>query len=75
MATTATTRALPVPRAAAPKEHSFIWEARDRAGKVVRGEMRASGPAIVQTSLRRQGLSVTKVTKRRYRKGLSLIHI
>jgi type IV pilus assembly protein PilC len=69
MATTATTRALPVPRAAAPKEHSFIWEARDRAGKVVRGEMRASGPAIVQTSLRRQGLSVTKVTKRRYRKG------
>jgi len=69
MATTATTRALPATRAAAPKEHTFTWEGRDRTGKVVRGEMRASGPAIVQTSLRRQGIAVTKVTKRRYRKG------
>jgi len=69
MATTATTRALGAPRAAAPKEHTFVWEGRDRAGKVVRGEMRASGPAIVQTTLRRQGISVTKTTKRRPKKG------
>ncbi len=67
--TTATTRALPARRTAAPKEHTFAWEGRDRVGKVVRGEMRASGPAIVQTSLRRQGIAVTKVTKRRYKKG------
>jgi type IV pilus assembly protein PilC len=57
------------PRAAAPKEHTFVWEGRDRAGKVIRGEMRASGPAIVQTTLRRQGISVTKTTKRRPKKG------
>ncbi|MEZ5603262.1 MAG: type II secretion system F family protein [Burkholderiaceae bacterium] len=69
MATTATTRAMGAPRAAAPKEHTFVWEGRDRAGKVIRGEMRASGPAIVQTTLRRQGISVTKTTKRRPKKG------
>ena len=69
MATTATTRALGAPRAAAPKEHTFVWEGRDRAGKVIRGEMRASGPAIVQTTLRRQGISVTKTTKRRPKRG------
>ena len=69
MATTATTRALGAPRAAAPKEHTFAWEGRDRAGKVIRGEMRASGPAIVQTTLRRQGISVTKTTKRRPKRG------
>ena len=69
MATTATTRALPGPRAAAPREYTFAWEGRDRTGKVVRGEVRASGPAVVQTSLRRQGIAVTKVTKRRYKKG------
>ena len=74
MATTATTRAMPAPRGASsrvasPKEHTFTWEGRDRAGKVIRGEMRASGPAIVQTSLRRQGIAVTKVAKRRYKKG------
>jgi len=57
------------PRTAAPKEHTFVWEGRDRAGKVIRGEMRASGPAIVQTTLRRQGISVTKTTKRRPKKG------
>ena len=69
MATTATTRALGAPRPAAPKEHTFVWEGRDRAGKVIRGEMRASGPAIVQTTLRRQGISVTKTTKRRPKRG------
>ena len=69
MATTATTRAMGAPRAAAPKEHTFVWEGRDRAGKVIRGEMRASGPAIVQTTLRRQGISVTKTTKRRPKRG------
>ena len=69
MATTATTRALPAPRPAAPREHTYAWEGRDRTGKVVRGEVRAGGPAVVQTSLRRQGIAVTKVTKRRYKKG------
>jgi len=65
----ATTRALPAPPRAAPKEHTYTWEGRDRTGKTVRGEMRANGPAVVQTTLRRQGIVVTRVAKRRYKKG------
>ena len=50
-------------RRAPAKEHVYLWEGRDRAGKVLRGEMRASGPTVVQTTLRRQGISMTKATK------------
>src|SRR5690606_2658972 len=35
----------------------------------VRGEMRASGEAIIQSALRRQGIIVTKVRKQRYKRG------
>ncbi len=65
----ATTRALPALPRPAPKEHTYIWEGRDRTGKTVRGEMRANGPAVVQTTLRRQGISAARVTRRRYKKG------
>lgn len=45
------------------KEVSFSWEGKDRSGKVVKGEMRAAGAIIVTSTLRRQGIRVTKVTK------------
>jgi type IV pilus assembly protein PilC len=48
-----------------PKEFTFQWEGKDKAGKVVRGEMRASGQAVVNATLRRQGVLVQKVKKRR----------
>ncbi|MCX7274115.1 MAG: type II secretion system F family protein [Burkholderiales bacterium] len=51
------------------KEFTFQWEGRDRNGKTVRGEMRAGGLAVVNSSLRRQGVVVTKVAKRRQRSG------
>ena len=35
------------------KEFTFQWEGRDRNGKTVRGEMRAGGLAVVNSSLRR----------------------
>ena len=47
----------------------FEWEGRDRNGKQVRGELRASGEFQVLSSLRRQGVSPTKVKKRRMRSG------
>lgn len=51
------------------KEIVFEWEGKDRAGKVVRGETRASGENQVQVMLRRQGITVTKLKKRRMRSG------
>lgn len=47
------------------KEAIFVWEGRDRAGKVIKGEMRAGGKNVVQAVLRRQGINVTKVRKQR----------
>jgi type IV pilus assembly protein PilC len=54
---------------ARPKESTFLWEGKDKAGKIVRGEMRAGGTALVNATLRRQGILVTKVKKQRLRGG------
>jgi len=59
MATTATQ-----PRAVKDvKVFTFVWEGKDRAGKIVKGEMRASGENIVNATLRRQGIANPKVKK------------
>jgi len=47
------------------KEWMFSWEGRDRGGKVVRGDMRASGEAVVQSTLRRQGITPLKIKRQR----------
>ena len=47
------------------KEFVYLWEGRDRSGKQVKGEMRASGQNVVNATLRRQGVLVTKVKKQR----------
>jgi len=47
------------------KDAIFLWEGRDKTGKVVKGEMRASGETVVNATLRRQGINVTKVKKQR----------
>ncbi|UCH18706.1 MAG: type II secretion system F family protein, partial [Burkholderiales bacterium] len=54
------------------KEFVFEWEGRDKNGKVLRGELRAGGEAMVSASLRRQGILVTKVKKRRMGGGRSI---
>ena len=51
------------------KELLFEWEGKNKTGKVIRGEMRAGGEAVVSASLRRQGIMVTKVKKRRLSGG------
>ncbi|WP_119153895.1 type II secretion system F family protein [Caldimonas tepidiphila] len=50
----------------------FEWEGKDRNGKSVRGEMRAGGEAAVTASLRRQGVLVSKIKKRRMKGGGSI---
>ena len=47
------------------KELVFEWEGRDKNGKIVRGEIRAGGEAAVSANLRRQGILLTKLKKRR----------
>jgi len=54
------------------KELVFEWEGRDKNGKVVRGEIRAGGEAQVSANLRRQGILLTKVKKRRTSGGSSI---
>jgi type IV pilus assembly protein PilC len=53
-------------------EFVFEWEGRDRNGKQVRGETRAAGENQVMASLRRQGVSPTKIKKRRMRSGAKI---
>jgi type IV pilus assembly protein PilC len=54
------------------KDAIFEWEGKDKNGKLVRGEIRAGGEAVVSASLRRQGILITKVKKRRTSGGRSI---
>ena len=57
------------PLKSAPPEFTFIWEGKDRAGKLIKGEMRSSGESMVQSSLRRKGILPTKVKKAAIKRG------
>jgi type IV pilus assembly protein PilC len=54
------------------KASIYAWEGVDRAGKKVRGEMRAASETVVSNSLRRQAIKVTKVKKQTFRGGGSI---
>jgi len=47
----------------ATKENTYAWEGTDKKGKKIRGEMRATGEAFVNATLRRQGITVLKIKK------------
>ncbi len=57
------------PRILVVKEYTYLWEGKNRDGKGVRGEMRAASEAVVQTSLRRQGIFNARVKKARFKMG------
>ena len=54
------------------KEFVYSWIGTDKAGKTMRGEMKAGGEAVVNAQLRRQGIKVTKVKKVSTRSGGSI---
>jgi type IV pilus assembly protein PilC len=56
----------------AVKEFNFTWEGKDKTGKQVKGEMRAQGEAVVNATLRRQGVLVSKIKKQRVGSGGSV---
>ncbi|HLP80808.1 MAG TPA: type II secretion system F family protein, partial [Nitrosomonas sp.] len=45
------------------KEINYSWEGKDKSGKEIKGEMRAAGTVVVTSTLRRQGIKVTKIKK------------
>jgi len=47
----------------ATKEVTYAWEGTDKKGKRIKGEMKATGEAFVNATLRRQGITVLKVKK------------
>ncbi|HWX03608.1 type II secretion system F family protein [Collimonas sp.] len=51
------------------KELVYLWEGKDKKGKVVRGELRAGSETVVNVTMRRQGILVTKVKKKTFRSG------
>lgn len=55
--------------AGAAKEAVFLWEGKDRSGKVVKGEMRAGGETVVNVTLRKQGIMVSKIKKKSFSTG------
>ncbi|MBK9574873.1 MAG: type II secretion system F family protein [Rhodoferax sp.] len=54
------------------KESVYEWEGKDRNGKQVRGETRAAGENQVKSALRRQGVTPTRIKKRRMSAGRSI---
>lgn len=58
-----------IKKAAASEETVFVWEGKDKTGKLIRGEMRAGSASLVTATLRRQGIHVLKVKKRSFGKG------
>ena len=51
------------------REHLFVWEGKDKTGKIIRGEMRATTETVVQTVLRRQGILTHKIRKQAFARG------
>jgi type IV pilus assembly protein PilC len=54
------------------KEFVYSWTGTDKAGKTMRGEMKAGGEAVVNAQLRRQGIKVVKLKKVSTRGGSSI---
>ena len=54
------------------KDAVFEWEGKDRNGKQVRGEIRAVGENQVKAALRRQGVTPSKIKKRRIGGGKAI---
>ena len=51
------------------KEWVYLWEGKDKKGKAVRGELRAGSETVVNVTMRRQGILVTKIKKKTFRSG------
>ncbi|WP_374244403.1 type II secretion system F family protein [Zoogloea sp.] len=69
---TAPNKKPPARTATAAREHLFVWEGKDKTGKIIRGEMRATTETVVQTVLRRQGILAQKIRKQAFSRGRAI---
>ncbi|MFT5425833.1 MAG: type IV pilus assembly protein PilC [Gammaproteobacteria bacterium] len=46
------------------KEMFFLWEGKDKTGKLVKGELAGKSDALIKAQLRRQGINPLKVKKK-----------
>src|SRR5258707_6943643 len=51
------------------KEYTYLWEGVDRNNRNVRGEAKAASETVVTSSLRRQGIRITKLKRQTFRGG------
>lgn len=63
MATISQTAKKPV--SASTSDRLYVYEGRDKNGKTIRGEVRASGENVVRSMMRRQGVTVKKIKVQR----------
>src|SRR4051812_37006685 len=54
------------------KEVTFTYEGKDKTGKSVRGDIRSAGENMAVASLRRQGITITKIKKQKAGRGGSV---
>ena len=48
------------------KEINFIYEGKDKKGKIIKGEMRAPSDSVVKVALRTKGIQITKIKKQKF---------
>ncbi len=65
MAIATTTAAQRKERSSQVKEYTYVWEGTDRNNRQVRGELKAASETVVTTTLRRQGIRITKLKRQR----------
>lgn len=51
------------------KDATFIWEGKNKSGKVMRGEINAPSISVANVSLRRQGILITKIKQKKIGSG------
>ncbi|RQW28112.1 type II secretion system F family protein [Rhodobacteraceae bacterium CH30] len=55
-----------------PAQYAWEWEGKDKGGRVVRNEIRAETEAVARMMLRRQGINVLKIKRKRQKLGSSI---
>lgn len=57
------------PKPNSVKEYIYVWRGKDREGKKVSGELRATGENLVRSALRRRGIVVIALKKQKLKRG------